>query len=172
MGILAVELAKNALEWLLAHWKVLGWPLAILFFLLWHSSASHLTFCEARLSIEENKPVPVVETESQGKSNVTVSAHVTWPKPASGKIAPCPDVTVDASTLASADSTWKQNLPMCPTPEKPPYWGVELSTGVPIYALADTSVGGSVIAGPWRAGVEYSFQNGPRLALGHRWMFR
>lgn len=160
---------KTIGTWCLAHWRDLGWPMAVLFAWMWYSASSGWTGCRAALEAASAKTV--IEAEAHGNGSTKSIVHVVYQKDPGGKPGPCPDVTVDSNTLAMVDAALRERPMPEPCPVVP-YWGVELSGAIPLYAPVDSSMGGSVLAGPWRVGAEYSLQTGPRAVFGHRWMFR
>jgi hypothetical protein len=148
------------------YWREAGWVVAVVLFLLWHSSYSSLSKCKAELETQRSVPAPIVDskmaTTSQSSQRVTITQQPGHP---------CPDVTVDNKTLALVDAALKAPLP-AQKPKEKPFWGLELSSSSPIQDFPNFSVGGSLIAGPFRFGAEYGFQTGTRVQIGARIMFK
>ncbi len=169
MGIVIVEIGKKVIDWLLENWKVFGWPLAVLFYFLFHSSNADFTKCKADLAAERSKPVP--EVKAEGKAVSTQTVRIVYAKSPTGQPAPCPDVTVDSNTLALVDAALKAPLPV-PTPVPAPFWGLELSASRgQLNAPPDWAGGGSLLMGRVRVGAEYGSPVGLRYQMGVRWMF-
>lgn len=178
MGILAIEMGRKGLDWVLAHWRESGWVVAVLFFYLWTARGQELGKCNTDLDTAEVKLAFVLAAPTPGPTVVAKAtgharAAVVFPK-TPGVPQPCPDVTLDTDTLALVEAALKQPIPAAPAPkpEAAPYWGIELSASAPTRDFSMVSVGGSLLAGPWRAGLEYEIQGGPRILLARRWMLR
>lgn len=172
MGIVAMELAKKLWSWMAEHWREAGWLLAVLFLWLWNGVSADFTKCKAALKVCNDKPPVEIQVQAKGQAATHQITKIVYQRDPAGNPAPCPDVTVDSSTLALVDAALKERPAPKVVVQEAPYWGLELSGGVPTSNPGDSALGGSVLAGPWRLGAEYALQSGPRAVFAHRWMFQ